>query len=325
MKYLITGCAGFIGFHVAKYLINEGNHVIGVDSMNKYYDVELKKNRIKNIKKNKLSKNFKFFQFNVSNKKKLKKLFIDNNFDIVIHLAAQAGVRYSMKNPFSYISNNILATTNLLEMCKTYPPKNVLIASSSSVYGIQNQQKFTENLKTNKPLSFYAATKISIESIAHSYSHLYDLPIKILRFFTVYGPWGRPDMAYFTFTKNIIENRKINIFNNGNHFRDFTYISDIVNFIDTVSKKNKSKKFDILNFGSNNPEKLSTFISLIENKLKIKAKKNFIKMQDGDMIGTHASMIYSRKNYNLKAKIQLKMGISRFIDWYKKYYSLTKK
>ena len=324
MRYLVTGCAGFIGYHVTKELIKKKNQVVGIDSLNNYYDTKLKKDRLKDITQNNKTK-FKFYKFNLSDKKKLKNVFLKNNFDIVIHLAAQAGVRYSIQNPFSYIENNIKSTTNLFEMCKNSKIKNFLVASSSSVYGNQNAKNFKETSKTDKPLSFYAATKISVESIAYAYSHLYNIPVKILRFFTVYGPWGRPDMAYYKFTRNIINKKKINIFNNGNHYRDFTYISDIVNFINIVANKKNKKKFDVINFGSNNPQRLRKFIDLIEKNLQLKVRKKFMKMQDGDMLGTHANMTYAKKNYNIKSKIKLEEGIKKFIIWYKKYHYKNKK
>ena len=317
MKYLITGCAGFIGYHVTKLLLKKNADVVGIDSLNNYYDPQLKKDRLKDILNER--KKFKFYKINLCNKKSLKKIFIKHKFDYVIHLAAQAGVRYSIKNPYSYIDNNILATTNILELCKKRIPKKILFASSSSVYGLQKNKSFKEDQRTDTPVSFYAASKISIEAIAHSYSHLYNLPIKLLRFFTVYGPWGRPDMAYFDFTKKIISNKKINIFNNGNHYRDFTYISDIVNFIEIIIKKKENKKFEILNLGSNSPKKLKLFIELIEKKLKKEASKNYIGKQSGDMHGTHANMQKSIKNYNLNHKIDLKIGINKFIDWYIDY------
>ena len=322
MKYLVTGCAGFIGYHLTKFLIKKNINVIGIDSINNYYDSKLKKDRLKDIFKDK--KKFKFYKIDLCNKNKLKNIFKKHKFDFIIHLAAQAGVRYSIKNPFTYIDNNILATTNILELCKKKPPRKILFASSSSVYGLQKTKSFNENQNTNTPISFYAASKISMEVIAHSYSHLYNMPIKVLRFFTVYGPWGRPDMAYFNFTKKIIKNEKIDIFNRGNHYRDFTYVSDIVNFINTIIKKKENKKFEILNLGSNNPKKLGLFIKLIEKKLNKKSFKNYIKKQNGDMHGTHADMKKSINNYNLKYKVDLEKGINQFVDWYIKYKKIKK-
>ena len=270
MKYLITGCSGFIGYHVAQHLLNKNNLVIGVDNLNRYYDYKLKTDRLKKLK----NKNFKFYKFDLSNKNKLKKIFKDFKFDYVIHLAAQAGVRYSMKNPYTYINSNISATTNLFECCKEYKPKKILLASSSSVYGTQKTFNFKESMKIDKPISFYAASKISMENIAYYYSDLYKMPVRVLRFFTVYGPWGRPDMAYYKFTKSIINNKKIDVYNNGNHFRDFTYITDIVKFVSQIIKKDNKTIFEILNLGRGSPQKLKKFISIIENKLKKKAIKN---------------------------------------------------
>ena len=321
MKYLITGCSGFIGYHVAQHLLNKNNLVIGVDNLNRYYDYKLKTDRLKKLK----NKNFKFYKFDLSNKNKLKKIFKDFKFDYVIHLAAQAGVRYSMKNPYTYINSNISATTNLLECCKEYKPKKILLASSSSVYGTQKTFNFKESMKIDKPISFYAASKISMENIAYYYSDLYKMPVRVLRFFTVYGPWGRPDMAYYKFTKSIINNKKIDIYNNGNHFRDFTYITDIVKFISKIIKKDNKTIFEILNLGRGNPQKLKKFISIIENKLQKKAIKNYLSMQDGDMLGTSANMNKFQKKYNLKAKVNLDVGISKFVDWYLEYFKIKNK
>lgn len=315
MKYLITGCCGFIGYHVSQDLINKKNFVVGIDNLNKYYDTKLKNDRLKKLS----SKKFKFFKLNLSNKKQLQKIFRDFRFDYVIHLAAQAGVRYSMKNPFSYINSNITATTNLLECCKKYRPKKILLASSSSVYGKQASLQFKENMKLDRPISFYAASKISMESIAYYYSDLYRLPIRVLRFFTVYGPWGRPDMAYYKFTKNIINNKKIDIYNNGNHYRDFTYVDDIVKFISKIVKKDNRTIFEVLNLGRGKPQKLQKFISIIENKLQKKALKNYISKQDGDMFGTFACMKKFYKKYNLKANTSLEKGIGKFVNWYLDY------
>jgi len=318
MKYLITGCSGFIGFHIVQNLIKKKNLVIGIDNLNKYYDFKLKNDRLKKLK----NKNFKFYKFDLSNKKKLRKIFEKYKFDYIIHLAAQAGVRYSMKNPFTYINSNIRATTNLLENCKNYKPKKILLASSSSVYGSQKSFNFKESMKLDKPISFYAASKISMENIAYYYSNLYNTNIRILRFFTVYGPWGRPDMAYYKFTKNIIHNKKINVFNKGNHFRDFTYITDIVRFISRVIKKKDKTIFEVLNLGRGSPQTLNKFISIIEDRLQKKAIKKFLTIQDGDMLGTSANMNKFQKKYNVKAKINLDVGINKFIDWYLEYFKI---
>ena len=230
-----------------------------------------------------------------------------------------------MKNPYTYINSNISATTNLFECCKEYKPKKILLASSSSVYGTQKTFNFKESMKIDKPISFYAASKISMENIAYYYSDLYKMPVRVLRFFTVYGPWGRPDMAYYKFTKSIINNKKIDVYNNGNHFRDFTYITDIVKFVSQIIKKDNKTIFEILNLGRGSPQKLKKFISIIENKLKKKAIKNYLSMQDGDMLGTSANMNKFQKKYNLKAKVNLDLGISKFVDWYLEYFKIKNK
>ena len=320
MKYLVTGCSGFIGYHLSKFLIDNNNVVVGIDNNNKYYDYKLKIDRLKNLK----NKRFLFYKFDLTDEKKLNKIFKKFKFDYVIHLAAQAGVRYSMKNPYTYINSNIVATTSLLECCIKNKPKKILMASSSSVYGHQKIKKFNEKLKLNQPISFYAASKISMENISFYYSNLHKIPIKIMRFFTVYGPWGRPDMAYFKFTKKILNNKKIDIYNNGNHYRDFTYITDIINFISKIIKKNNKEIFETINLGRGKPEKLKKFITIIEERLEKKAKKNYLNMQDGDMLGTFADMKNSKKKYGLKANVNLKYGINKFIDWYIKYYKVKK-
>ena len=318
---LVTGVAGFIGMHVAEKLLMRGDTVIGVDCLNDYYDVFIKFDRLQKLK---IYNNFIFSVIDISDKDQVDELFKKHPIERLINLAAQAGVRYSIENPHSYIQNNIISTTNLLETCKNSRVKKIILASSSSVYGVQKNISFDENLKTNKPTSFYAASKIAMEAIAHSYSHIYNLPIKILRFFTVYGPWGRPDMAYFQFTKKIINGENIEVFNKGNHFRDFTYISDIVDFIVKIIKNKKNKKlFEILNLGNGKPNTLENFISLIETKLKKKSKKIYKDIQKGDMLGTCANMRYSKKNYELNAKVNLKNGIEFFIEWFKKYYNIN--
>ena len=314
MNYLITGCAGFIGYHITQSLTNSGNNVVGVDNLNNYYNVKLKKDRLQLLK----SKKFKFFKFNLNNKTKLKKIFSKYKFDYIIHLAAQAGVRYSIDNPQKYIESNILATTNLFEAIKKHKIKKVLVASSSSVYGTQKKKKFSEKFQTNTPLSFYAASKISTENISYYYSKHLNLPVSVLRFFTVYGPFGRPDMAYFKFTKNILNNRSIDVYNYGKHYRDFTYISDVVRFIRSILKK-KNSGFEVLNLGKGNPQSLKKFIEIIEKNLNIKAKKNYIDMQLGDVHGTFADISIFNKKYKTRPKVDLKQGIKLFVNWYKTY------
>lgn len=336
MTILITGVAGFIGYHTAAKLLSSNKtnkKIVGLDNLNNYYDVKLKKYRLKLLLNN---KNFIFYKIDLNNKKKLQLLFKKYKFKYVINLAAQAGVRYSLINPHSYIDNNINGFLNILENCKKYKVKHLIYASSSSVYGSNKKIPFCESDKVDHPLSMYAATKKSNELMAHTYSHLFNLPTTGLRFFTVYGPMGRPDMSIYIFVKNILENKKIYINNNGDMTRDFTYIGDIVNGIDNVLKKipskikikkylniNKSQApFKIFNIGNNNPIKLKYLISLIESELKIKAKIKYRSMQPGDVKSTYAN-IKSLKNFcNYKPSMDIKTGLKKFIEWYKKYKNI---
>lgn len=338
MKYLITGAAGFIGFHVCKSLLDKGFSVIGADSINNYYDQSLKKDRVSYLSKN-FKKKFIFNKINLASQKQTKDFFSLYKPDYVIHLAAQAGVRYSIKNPYSYLNNNLKAFLNILENCRYHKVKHLVYASTSSVYGANTKLPFDESDSANHPIQFYAATKRSNELMAHSYSSMFNLPTTGLRFFTVYGPWGRPDMALFKFTKNIIENKIIDVFNNGKHKRDFTYVDDIVSgIIGVISKPPKSnKKFDhynpdissssapyrILNIGNNNPVNLMTYISLIEKNLGKKAKINFMPLQRGDVEETFSdiSKISALTNYN--PKVDVETGVKNFIDWYKSYYGVN--
>ena len=326
MKILITGAAGFIGFHACIKFLNEGFTVIGVDNLNSYYDVELKKNRIKEIKKNKKRK-FNFIKLDLKNFDKLEKIFKKNKFDFVLHLAAQAGVRYSLINPFSYLDSNIIGFFNVLQLSKNFKIRHFTYASTSSVYGGNKKMPFSEKDNTDIPLQLYAATKKSNELIAYSYSHLFKLKTTGLRFFTVYGPWGRPDMALFKFVKNIIQKKPIDIFNNGKHSRDFTYVDDIVQGIYRiiVSKNKNSKKkipYQIFNIGRGKSEKLMDFIKEIENNLKIKSKKKFLPLQKGDVEKTYADTSKLFKNFNYKPKISIKIGIKNFVNWYTRYYKI---
>ena len=326
MKILITGAAGFIGFHACIKFLNEGFTVIGVDNLNSYYDVELKKNRIKEIKKNKKRK-FNFIKLDLKNFDKLEKIFKKNKFDFVLHLAAQAGVRYSLINPFSYLDSNIIGFFNVLQLSKNFKIRHFTYASTSSVYGGNKKMPFSEKDNTDIPLQLYAATKKSNELIAYSYSHLFKLKTTGLRFFTVYGPWGRPDMALFKFVKNIIQKKPINIFNNGKHSRDFTYVDDIVQGIYRiiVSKNKNSKKkipYQVFNIGRGKSEKLMDFIKEIENNLKIKSKKKFLPLQKGDVEKTYADTSKLFKNFNYKPKISIKIGIKNFVNWYTRYYKI---
>ena len=327
-KIFITGSSGFIGFHLSRSLLNKGAIVHGFDSMDNYYDVRLKKSRLKILKK---YKNFTFTKNNLVNFKNLSNSMIKFKPNYIIHLGAQAGVRYSLDVPRKYISTNITGTFNVIELANKLKVKHLLIASSSSVYGSNKQKKFKENDKTDTQLSVYAATKKSTESIAHSYSSLWNIPITLLRFFTVYGSWGRPDMAYFKFTKSIIENKRINIFNKGVMFRDFTYIDDVVKSVELlINKAPKNKRylndslsdvapFRIVNIGNQKKVYLKDFIKELEKQLKKKAKKNFVPMQKGDVKETlsDTNLLYQITKY--KPKINYKIGISKFLDWYKNY------
>ena len=332
MKIFITGSSGFIGFHLAKKLLDKGIKVQGLDSMNNYYDINLKKSRLKILNK---YKNFSFIKESIQNDKKLSKCIIKFKPQIIVHLAAQAGVRYSIKNPDTYLNANILGTFNILKIANKIKVKHLIIGSSSSVYGANKKFPFQENDKTDHQVSFYAATKKSTEVLAHSYSSLWKLPITMLRFFTVYGPFGRPDMAYFKFTKKILDGKKIDIYNKGKMYRDFTYIDDIVdgiykllNKIPSLNSKKRYKKdslspvapFRILNIGNTKKILLLDFINTLEKELDKKIKRNYLPMQRGDVRSTlsNSSLLKRITGYNPKTKYQ--NGIKKFISWYKSYY-----
>ncbi|MDC0192885.1 NAD-dependent epimerase/dehydratase family protein [Pelagibacteraceae bacterium] len=320
MKVLITGCAGFIGFHLSNLLISKKIDVIGLDNLNSYYDVNLKKNRLKILKQN---KKFFFYKEDILNEKKLNNIVKKNKIKIIIHLAAQAGVRYSIEDPKTYLKNNLEGFFNVLEAAKLNKIKHLVFASTSSVYGDNFNFPLKESESTSRPLSFYAATKKSNEVMAHSYSYIYKLPCTALRFFTVYGPYGRPDMALFKFTKNILENKKIELYNNGRHQRDFTYIDDIVNGIYSIINKPKNNKipFNVFNIGNGNSRKLSDYLFLIEKKLGKKAKIKNLPLQKGDIIKTHADIKLLRNFSNYKSEIDIEKGVSSFIDWFIEYYN----
>ena len=326
---LVTGSAGFIGFNLIK-TINKPNKIIGLDNLNNYYDVNLKKERIKNTKIK------KFYKIDLTDKKKLEKIFSENKIDTIIHLAAQAGVRYSLLNPTSYINNNIIGTFNLLEIIKNIPIKHFLIASTSSIYGFQNKKKFNENMKCDNPVSLYSATKKSVEILSYNYSYNYNIPITNFRFFTVYGPWGRPDMALFKFIDAISRGEKIDIYNYGKMWRDFTYIDDLTKSINKLiklapSEKNRVKNdslskdapYRIINIGNQNSVKLMSFVKEIEKNIKKKAKINFLPMQPGDVPYTlsDSKLLYELTGY--KPSTSYKEGIKKFFNWYKKYYLKT--
>jgi len=333
MKILVTGAAGFIGFHLSKKLIERGDTVIGLDNLNTYYDVNLKKSRLDILNQ---YDNFEFSLNDIADRDKFNTVFDANQFDVVVNLAAQAGVRYSLTNPHAYMDTNIVGFCNVLEACRHNGVKNLVFASSSSVYGANEKQPFSENDNIDHPLALYAASKKANELMAHSYASLYDLPCTGLRFFTVYGPWGRPDMALFKFTKNIIEEEPIDVYNKGDMIRDFTYVDDIVNgiisTIDSPAKPNVNwsatdpdpassyAPFRIYNIGSSNPVPLNAFIEAIENALGKKAKKNLLPMQDGDVPATFADTSALARDFQYQSKMSIDEGIRNFVDWYREYY-----
>ncbi len=332
MKTLVTGAAGFIGMHTCEGLLKQKKHVIGIDNINNYYDVKLKKKRLDQLKK---YKNFKFYKIDLKNFKKINSLFKKYNFTHVINLAAQAGVRYSILNPQSYVDNNITGFLNILENCKIFKIKHLLYASSSSVYGANRKIPFSELDGVNHPISIYAATKRSNELMAHCYSHLYSLPTTGLRFFTVYGPWGRPDMAMYIFAKAIKNRKKININNYGKMFRDFTYIDDVVKGILKLhtkqpkqSKNNKNKNlnantshapFSIYNIGNNKTVKLMDIIKFFEKNFRVKAKKNFRGMQQGDVERTYANIDLITKIAKYSPGTPISEGLKKFLKWFSSY------
>lgn len=335
-KVLITGASGFIGFHLAKLLLEKEEYeVVGIDNMNDYYDVSLKKSRLEILEK---YENYRFYKIDLKDKKSVDEIFEEYNFDYVINLAAQAGVRYSIKNPYSYIDSNIIGFINILEACRKNPVRHLIYASSSSVYGGNKMVPFSTEHNVDHPVSLYAATKKSNELMAHSYSHLYNIPTTGLRFFTVYGPWGRPDMAYFSFTDNIVNDRPINIFNHGDMERDFTYIDDIVeaiyklinnipksNFNWDESKNKVSESFapyKVYNIGNNTPIKLEKFISILEEKIGKKSIRNYMEMQDGDVKKTYADTSDLENDIGFRPNTSMEEGLKKFVDWYKEFYSV---
>lgn len=334
-KVLITGAAGFIGFHLSKRLIDEGKTVFGVDSLNEYYDPKLKRDRLEILKK---SKKFTFYRAHLEHKDELEKIFESQQYDIVVNLAAQAGVRYSLENPNAYVDANLVGFVNIIECCRHHKVKHFVFASSSSVYGANTKMPFSIHQNVDHPVSLYAATKKANELMAHTYSHLYGLPSTGLRFFTVYGPWGRPDMALFLFTKAILEGEPINVFNNGKMKRDFTYIDDIVEGVVRVMTNRPESNpewtgeapdpgtsyspYRIYNIGNNNPIELSIFIEEIENAIGIKAQKKYMEMQPGDVPATYADVNDLIRDVGFKPETQISEGIKKFIDWYRTYYKI---
>ncbi|RXJ57847.1 NAD-dependent epimerase [Candidatus Marinarcus aquaticus] len=352
MKILITGTAGFIGFHLTKKLLERGDEVIGLDNINDYYDVNLKYARLnelgikkENIENNKftLSESFskhKFIKADLENQNIINQIFQEEKFDAVCNLAAQAGVRYSIENPEVYIQSNVVGFLNILEACRNFDVKNLAYASSSSVYGLNSSQPFKTSDHTDHPVSLYAATKKSNELMAHTYAHLYGIHTTGLRFFTVYGPWGRPDMAPMLFADAITNNREIKVFNHGNMSRDFTYVEDIVDGVIKVidNPAQASEKFDankpnpslssasyrVYNIGNNAPVQLLDFIECLENSIGKKAKKNFMDIQPGDVVSTYADTEELMNDFHYKPNTQLSEGIDKFIEWYKIFYKINK-
>lgn len=330
MNILVTGAAGFIGFHLIKNLLDRSCSIVGIDNMNDYYDPSLKKDRLKLLDKQSSNGSFKFIKLDLADREAMSALFSEYKFDVVISLAAQAGVRYSIENPHAYMDSNMIGFLNVLEGCRQIKVKHLLYASSSSVYGMNIKQPFSTEDRVDFPISLYAATKKSNELMAHTYSHLYNIPTTGLRFFTVYGPYGRPDMAYFSFTKKILAGETIDVFNNGEMKRDFTYIDDIVegisrliNIIPTVQDSTLSTAiapYKVYNIGNNKPVTLRRFINAIEDACKRKAKENLLPMQPGDVPVTYADIDELINDIDFKPSTTIEEGISRFVKWYKEYY-----
>ena len=337
MKILVTGAAGFIGYHLVKTLIEDNHDVTGLDNINDYYSTNLKFDRLNelgiskdtavdflSLSNSNLFKNFKFIKMNLEDRVNLPKLFKNEKFDVVCNLAAQAGVRYSIENPETYIDSNIVGFLNILECCRNYNIKKLVYASSSSIYGNNEKVPFNELDNTDKPISIYAATKKSNELMAHTYSHLFKLNTIGLRFFTVYGSWGRPDMAYYLFANAIVKNSPINVYNNGDLSRDFTHIDDIVIGVKSalLSDSSTKKLYELYNIGNNKPVVLTKFIEIIEKHLDKKAIKKMLPMQDGDVKKTWASISKIKEDYNFKNSVSLDVGIKEFISWFKTYHKI---
>ncbi|MGF3215087.1 NAD-dependent epimerase [Facklamia sp. P12945] len=336
MKILITGAAGFIGFHLSKELLKESHEVIGIDNLNTYYDPAIKESRLDILNK---YENFKFHKVDLKDKDAVDEIFKIYKPTHVINLAAQAGVRYSIENPYAYVDSNLIGFVNILEACRNYPVDHLMYASSSSVYGGNKIAPFSTNHNVDHPVSLYAATKKSNELMAHTYSHLYGIPTTGLRFFTVYGPYGRPDMAYFSFTKDILAGKPIKVFNHGKMERDFTYIDDIVEGVVKLIEKvptankewNESKDdlstsfapYKIYNIGNNNPVQLMRFINALESALGLEAEKNYMEMQPGDVLRTYADVSDLEKDINFKPSTSIEEGLTKFVKWYKDYYKVN--
>jgi UDP-glucuronate 4-epimerase len=340
MKVLVTGAAGFIGFHTTSALLRRGDDVVGVDNVNAYYDPSLKEARLSVLRETEkvCHGTFDFVRADLANRSAIERCFADHSFDRVIHLAAQAGVRYSLENPHAYVESNLIAFTNILEACRHAKVPHLTYASTSSVYGANTRMPFSEHQSVNHPLQFYAATKRANELMAHSYSHLFGLPTTGLRFFTVYGPWGRPDMALFVFTKNILEGTPIPVFNEGRHTRDFTYVEDIVEGVirssDQVASPNAVWSSDdpdpasscapyrLFNIGNSQPVKLIEYIEAIESALGKKAVMDMKPLQAGDVPDTFADTSELQKAIQYKPSTEVREGVAKFVNWYRDYYSV---
>lgn len=323
-RYLVTGAAGFIGFHLAKKLASQGASVVGFDNINDYYDVNLKYARLEELK---AFPSFNFIKGDLADEAAVTSLFENYRPEIVVNLAAQAGVRYSITNPRAYINSNIVGFFNILEACRAYPVEHLLYASSSSVYGNQQKTPFATTDQVDEPVSLYAATKKSNELLAYSYAHLYQIPCTGLRFFTVYGPYGRPDMAAFIFAKRIFNDQPIQIFNYGDMYRDFTYVDDIVQGIENMlcnppKPNEKGDRAKVYNIGNNKPENLMTFVQTLEKAIGKEAKKELLPMQPGDVYQTYADVDELTKDFGFKPNTPVEEGVKRFVKWYREYYNL---
>ncbi|GFD77556.1 NAD-dependent epimerase [Tenacibaculum sp. KUL118] len=338
LKILVTGAAGFIGAAVSQYLINRGDQVVGIDNINDYYDVNLKHARLDEIKSSTAADLFSFVEMGVEERDKMSALFEEHKFDRVVHLAAQAGVRYSLENPNAYVDSNIVGFVNILEGCRHNKVEHLVYASSSSVYGANETMPFSEQHNVDHQVSLYAASKKANELMAHTYSHLYNLPTTGLRFFTVYGPWGRPDMALFKFTKAILEGKTIQVYNYGNHRRDFTYIDDIVEGVirslDNVAKPNENwdgsnpdpstskAPYKVYNIGAQTPVHLLKFIETLESALGIEAEKELLPMQPGDVPDTYADVSSLVNDTGYQPSTDVETGVKAFVDWYRDFYKI---
>ena len=332
MKFLVTGAAGFIGFHFSKRLLNDGHQVVGIDNINDYYDVKLKESRLEQLE----SPSFTFYKLDLADRDGMAKLFETEQFERVIHLAAQAGVRYSLENPYAYADSNLMGYLNILEGCRHNKVQHLVYASSSSVYGLNRKMPFSTDDSVDHPVSLYAATKKANELMAHTYSHLYSIPTTGLRFFTVYGPWGRPDMALFKFTKAMLEGKSIDVYNYGKMKRDFTYIDDIVEAIVRIqdvipqpdpewtveegSPATSSAPYRVYNIGNSSPVELMDYINALEQALGLEAKKNMMPIQPGDVLNTSAETQALYKTIGFKPETPVQQGVKNFVDWYKEYY-----